>query len=222
MAALEPPGQVVGTAGASLQRGAKTWAANDDVVRVGRTGELLTAVRLGDLAARPGGPSVVHDLSMPGTNANIDHAVVSGRTVTIIDSKTWEPGTYFALFGRVFRGGRRAKHADKAAVAWQRARAAKVVGAAGTVARPVVVVWPSNESRPINVRWLRLRGVKIVAGPSLTMGRLARLTGSRSADVSTFRAVVAMRPTADTPTPTLRETDLPPQGDELPATDQLI
>ena len=37
--------------------------------------------------------AVLHDLRIPipGFKANIDHAVVSGRSVLLIDSKMWKP-----------------------------------------------------------------------------------------------------------------------------------
>ena len=70
-----------------------TWAANAAAAKVGRAAELKTALVLDGLAARPGGPTVLHDLGIPIPNisANIDHVVVSGRRVLVIDSKGWRP-----------------------------------------------------------------------------------------------------------------------------------
>ncbi|OOP59265.1 hypothetical protein BMF89_21285 [Arthrobacter sp. SRS-W-1-2016] len=40
--------------------------------------------------------AVLHDLRipLPGFKANIDHAIVSGKSVLLIDSKMWKPGFY--------------------------------------------------------------------------------------------------------------------------------
>ena len=63
---------------------------------VGRRAELRTAQVLDRLASQPGGPTVLHDLAIPIPNisANIDHVVVSGRRVLIVDSKGWRPARY--------------------------------------------------------------------------------------------------------------------------------
>src|SRR6478672_7609808 len=103
--------RVVGHAGGSLVDA--TWAANKAVARVGRRAELRTAEVLDRLAKRSDGPTVLHDLAIPipGITANIDHVVVSGRRVLIIDSKGWKPARYWSLGSAAFRGFRRFQHA---------------------------------------------------------------------------------------------------------------
>jgi hypothetical protein len=103
--------RVFGHAGGSLV--GASWAANDAVARVGRRAELQSAVVLDRLASRPDGPTVLHDLAIPipGISANIDHVVVSGQRVLIIDSKGWKPARYWSVGGATFRGFRRFEHA---------------------------------------------------------------------------------------------------------------
>src|SRR5690606_3467832 len=115
MAAPLPPGRVVGRAGFGLAVGDVSWAANDQVAAVGAAGEERTAIELGRIAARPGGPTVLHDLAIPipGFTANIDHALVFGHRVVLIDTKKWKPGFYWTVAGRTRRGLEAVPHADR-------------------------------------------------------------------------------------------------------------
>lgn len=219
------PGQVFGSAGASLRSGKNAWAANDDVARVGRSGELRTAALLNELAAQPGGPSVFHDVRLPGSSANVDHLVVSGVTVTIVDSKNWEPGTYVRVFGLVLRGRGVFRHGSSANVSWQVAKLAKALPHAVRFGRPVVMVWASSGTGPVNLGLLRFRGVRVVPADSISHARLTRLVGDKPADAPTvlaiakalgFTASVKASPTA--PALLARDlTDVPPTDLLLPA-----
>lgn len=137
-------GQVIGVAGASLE-GAQ-WAASRDAAAVGLNAERLTAAELVGAVER--GATVLHDLRIPirGITANIDHAVVSGDAVTLIDSKWWAPGVYWTVGGRTRRGLRLAPHADAGATAIaQRAIAALLRRrGVGVLADPVTVVWAKH------------------------------------------------------------------------------
>lgn len=99
----EAKGLVVGRPGAGLS-GSPAWAVNGQVVHIGRQGELRTASVL-DAAAQRHGFTVLHDLHipLPGITANVDHVVVSGRRVLLIDAKVWRPGTYWTIAGHVDR-----------------------------------------------------------------------------------------------------------------------
>jgi hypothetical protein len=65
-----------------------------DEVRAGVRGEVSTA-RLLDLLLDIPGVNVFHGLRFPGSEtADVDHAVVHGQTVYLIDSKQYRPGVY--------------------------------------------------------------------------------------------------------------------------------
>ncbi|HVW43530.1 MAG TPA: DnaJ domain-containing protein [Amycolatopsis sp.] len=76
-------------------------------------GERLTADLLGRYLTRLPGARVFHGLAWPGSVfADIDHAVLCGRRLVLIESKTWLPGHYAAdddgtlwRDDRLFRGG---------------------------------------------------------------------------------------------------------------------
>lgn len=146
-------GQVIGRAGGSLSS-SRGWLPDQSKVNAGIRGEQATARVLDKLAALPNGPTVLHDLRIPipGVAANIDHVVVSGRRVTVIDSKLWAPGFYWTFQGRTFRGLSRFSPAEKktvpmAANGLTRYLAKKRVNA--QFPRPLLVVWPSTTRRLI-------------------------------------------------------------------------
>jgi hypothetical protein len=207
------PGQVIGRAGTGLATGNNGWAANADVARIGRGGELRTAALLNDIAKRPGGPTVLHDLTIPGSRANIDHVVVSGRRITLLDTKVWKPGTYWRVFGMTFRGAERFKHADKDTMAMAVAKLHAYLsqrGAAGTIATPLTVVWPSRPNG--GVRMLTYGGPhgrrRLIPGDALP--RSARRLGDHPADPNVVAALVPLvagaRPAMATSVPRPRRT----------------
>ncbi|WP_277209208.1 nuclease-related domain-containing protein [Isoptericola croceus] len=166
-----PEGLVLGTPGGGLN-GDVSWAVNADVARVGRDGEVRTAAILDGLARRPGGPTVLHDLSVPtpGSRANFDHVVVCGLQVLVFDSKVWRPGRYWTLAGTTRRGLERVPHADKATGRF-------IVSALRTYLEPVnryatvapmrLVVWPSSDRARLRVGTYRgAGGVRATTGTS--------------------------------------------------------
>jgi hypothetical protein len=76
-------------------------------------GERLTAELLSRYLTRLSSVRIFHGLAWPGSVfADIDHAVLAGRRLVLIESKTWLPGTYGAdedgtlwRDDRLFRGG---------------------------------------------------------------------------------------------------------------------
>jgi hypothetical protein len=162
--------RVFGRAGGSLV--GATWAVNDAVARVGRQAELRTARVLDGLASRPDGPTVLHDLAIPIPNisANIDHVVVSGRRVLIIDSKGWRPARYWSLGRMAFRGWRRFGHANgstpRIAVDGLN-RYFKGRGVRALLVTPVGVVWPSSDRGRLSVALLGMDGCRVIRGPQL-------------------------------------------------------
>ncbi|WP_019854183.1 J domain-containing protein [Actinopolyspora mortivallis] len=79
----------------------------------GEHGERLTAELLDKYLTRLPGVKIFHGLSWPGSVfADIDHAVLCGRRLVLIESKMWLPGHYtvdadgtLRRNGSVFRGG---------------------------------------------------------------------------------------------------------------------
>jgi len=189
-----PSGQVVGRAGGGLS--GATWAKNAEVARIGQGGEVRTGRVLDELARRPGGPTVLHDLNIPipGFTANIDHVVVSGRTVHLIDSKVWKPGFYWTIRGRTFRGLSRFAFADKktmpmAVEVISRYLARRQVSA--EVAHPLMVLWPSS-ARTVTTTWaLRSPGVRVVLGDRFA-ARARRFVGVKPADPVVVAALVRL------------------------------
>lgn len=69
--------------------------------RIGARGEIEVAKIL-EQGARDG-VVVLHDLNIPGSPANIDHVVISGRDVWLVDTKVWKGGHYVTIAGRTRR-----------------------------------------------------------------------------------------------------------------------
>jgi hypothetical protein len=186
--------RVFGHAGGSLV--GASWAANDAVARVGRRAELQSAVVLHRLASRPDGPTVLYDLAIPipGISANIDHVVVSGQRVLIIDSKGWKPARYWSVGGATFRGFRRFEHAKtrtprmahQALTGYLRGRGVR----AGLVT-PIVAVWPSTAGMRISVSLLGMDGCRPVLGARLATV-VRRSVGLRPADPGVVAALTRL------------------------------
>jgi hypothetical protein len=188
------PSRVLGHAGGSLV--GASWAANDAVARVGRRAELQSAVVLDRLASRPDGPTVLHDLAIPipGISANIDHVVVSGRRVLIIDSKGWKPARYWSVGGATFRGFRRFEHAKTRTPGMARQALTGYLRGRGVRARlvtPVVAVWPSSSGGRISVALLGMDGCRPVRGECLTRV-VRRSVGLRPADPGVVAALTRL------------------------------
>ena len=137
------------------------WARNAAVAAVGRKGELRCAKILGEL---PRGAVVLHDLSIPirgPQRPNVDHAVVIGAEVTLIDAKSWKPGFYWTVGSTSFRGLRRFKPAESGTMPMAlNCFRPRLPGA--TMCRPIIAVLASNSSGPVRVRFLKMRGCRVV------------------------------------------------------------
>lgn len=132
---------VFGKPAESLKSG-QAWAKNDAVIRHGAAGELKTAALLDAL---PDGFVVFHDLRLPMKNisANIDHAVLAGKHLILIDSKAWAGGTYWSFRGKNFRGLKPVDHIAKKTMQMGETSFSALLR--GTrVHTPVVAVWPSS------------------------------------------------------------------------------
>lgn len=184
--------QIVGVAGTGLVDAG--WAANAAVAAQGHRGETRTAEVLNRLVVGTGSV-VLHDLRIPipGFTANIDHAVVCGSRVYLIDSKSWAPAFYWTLAGSTYRGLARFRVARKDGTFAYPAESMTMpmayetierylarAGHRATMARPVVVVWPSSP-RPMNLRLLKMPSSKVV--PGARFARYAwRMFTDRAAD----------------------------------------
>lgn len=81
-------------------------------VATGRDGELRCAKLLARTFRSDPNVWAFHDLNVPGTRANIDHALVRGRQVVLIDAKRWKAGIYWTAGGTTRRGTEPVSHAD--------------------------------------------------------------------------------------------------------------
>ena len=165
--------RIYGTPGASL---AKATTMAHDAVQAGLQGERTTATILNAIDADV---HVFHSLRVPGfASGDVDHAVVTGNKLVLIDSKQWKAGFYWSLGGRVFRGRHRYKPAEKRTFA----AASKAFGAKFKVSKALVVV---HTRGPVSLRFLRAPGVEFV-----TPGQLVRKLGKlRSADLAVSSAL---------------------------------
>jgi len=194
MVTLQVPGAVIGRPGGSLSGAAAGWAKNAQVAQIGQRGELQTAHILNRLATAPGGPTVFHDLTIPipGFTANIDHVVVSGRTVTVLDSKVWKPGFYWTL-GGTRRGLEPFRFADTktlpTAVAALR-RHLQTFRLEPQFGRSVLVVWPSSTG-PMQMWAFRPQAAVAVPGHQFAH-RARHLVGVSPADPRTVAALRAL------------------------------
>ena len=121
----------------------------------GAAGEQATAALLARLA--PSRWTVLHDLAVPGSRANIDHLVIGPTGLWVVDTKAFR-GSVKARWGRVRVGG---VPLSTASVRWE----AEVVSDRLAVpARPVIAL----HARGLPRRARRCDGVSVVAATRLT------------------------------------------------------
>ncbi|MCZ4326725.1 nuclease-related domain-containing protein [Brachybacterium paraconglomeratum] len=194
---ISPPGQVLGVAGSGLVNA--DWAASKNIAKMGRRGEVSTATVLNSAARSAGGPTVLHHVQPDGAVADVDHILVAGRSVYLLDSKVWKPALYWTRGGRHRRSVSLLAHEPAAHLptpedlARSRARVSRVLEAASIddadVIGPVIVVWPSSEKRLISTSLLHLGdGVTVVPGRSLERA-VHRMSRQGSADQRIVRAL---------------------------------
>jgi len=193
---VQPPGRVIGQAGFGLSEDA-SWATSQGAAEAGAKGEARTAEVLGQLAARRGGPTVLHDLAIPipGFTANIDHALVYGNRVLLIDSKWWRPGFYWTMAGHTYRGTQRFEAAEKQTMAMATERISALLTDRGithaVLDDPVVLIWPSRTAPVLRTWALRVPGARPVSAQA-GLRRLRRRRFRRSADASVVSALVPL------------------------------
>lgn len=159
---------VIGDAGGQLRSGgAHRFAANDNAANIGAAGERRTAAVLTDFA---GSALIAHDLKIPlrGVKANVDHAVASGDRLLLIDSKVWEPGTYWSLGATTRRGMRPiAPPVGKSMTIALNAYRGMGSKQGFEVVDPITAVWSSRPGAGVKVSRLRVPCGRAVAGTEL-------------------------------------------------------
>ena len=169
-----PLGESFGNAGGSLDN-FHTWGKGQDqsAADIGKTGEIKTAAILDKLANRAGGPTVLHDLNipLPRITANIDHALVSGRNVLLIDAKVWKPGIYWTFRGVNRRGFEKIPHTQKQTMKMASDAITGYLrnnGVNATILHPILVVWPSSRKAKLHLRFLKVPGASVVHSDNMS------------------------------------------------------
>ena len=145
--------------------------------RRGAAGERRTARLLAPLERR--GWAVLHDLAIPGTQANIDHLVIGPGGVLVVDSKQYRGQLRLDRYGMVWHGRHLLVSALRK-VRWQADQADQVLGIADITVAAVVAVHGAS------VPWglLQADGVTILPArrlPGLLQGLPPRLGPERVA-----------------------------------------
>lgn len=155
---------IYGRAATGLQD--SSWAINEQVARIGAKGEEKSARLLDGFSKKA---AILHDLRIPipGFKANIDHIVVSGNRVLILDSKMWRPGFYWTMFGVNRRGLQRVDHTAKDQSYVRQAITSYLAGTGARVAVPYLVVWSSREGQSASTWMLKVPGAGVISGMSL-------------------------------------------------------
>ena len=183
--------RVLGKAGGGLDNA--SWAANASVARVGQAGEVKTAKVLEGYAEPEAGVTVLHDLMLPSNNgmkANIDHVVVSGSTVHLIDAKVWKPAFYWTVRGKTRRGLEAFPHADKKTMSMAVDMISGYLKARGldaTITTPLIVVWPSSSRRRLRTWALRVPGARAMTGPAFEAWARSNLSSTLVLGLGTKR-----------------------------------
>ena len=105
--------------------------------RRGAAGERRTARLLGPLERR--GWAVLHDLAIPGTQANIDHLVIGPGGVLVVDSKQYRGRLRLDRHGMVWHGRQLLVSALRK-VLWAADQADEVLGVADITVAAIVAV----------------------------------------------------------------------------------
>jgi hypothetical protein len=123
--------------------------------RRGAAGERRTARLLAPLERH--GWAVLHDLAIPGTQANIDHVVIGPGGVLVIDSKQYRGRLHLDQYGMVWHG-RHLLISSLRKTRWQADQADEVLGIADIQVAAIVAI--HGASVPWGV--LQADGVTIV------------------------------------------------------------
>lgn len=142
-----------------------SWAKNEAVARIGASGEVRTAEELNIFSSQA---AVFHDLRVPIPKfaSNIDHVIVTGKKVLLIDTKVWKPGFYWTLGAAGRRGLKRFDHLEKDQT-WLVQAVERYLQGTGAKVLPVhIAVWPHGTGK-VNTTFLKIPGAKVVAAAGL-------------------------------------------------------
>jgi hypothetical protein len=182
-----------GTPGASLS--GDSFYDKRKRADVGASGERRTADLLRALQQRrhPANQfAVIHDVMLPSDRytANIDHIVIAGKTVMIIDSKVWSSGLYVTFKGKTY-----VLHSKKTRTQYNKMIARFEAGDHKTLpmtlnilnewtrqhgmnqvifTNPLMIVWPPEGKSNPSVRFYTPPGVTTAMTPEVARVRLAR------------------------------------------------
>ncbi|MFC4225416.1 nuclease-related domain-containing protein [Lysinibacter cavernae] len=172
-------GQVLGAAGRSLVDA--KWAKNSKVAEIGRKAEEHTGRTLIELAQT--GPTILNDLRIPipGFQANIDHVVVFGNQILLIDTKYWRTSFYWTVAGRTRRGLQLFPEGDKKTLNAAHEGVNRYLRSSGIadfqIVNSLLVVW--SKGKP-SLALYRPHMARAVQGRSL-LGKLKRITKGQRA-----------------------------------------
>ena len=159
--------------------------------RRGAAGERRTARLLAPLERR--GWAVLHDLNIPGTQANIDHLVIGPGGVLVIDSKQYRGRLRLDRYGMIWHGRHLLVSALRK-VLWAADQADEVLGVADVQVAAVVAVHGTA------VPWGRLEidGVTVIPAPRVPdlLQTLAPVLGPERVAWLADRARLRFRPAA--------------------------
>jgi len=200
-----------GTPGKSLS----SDAFNDKraTASVGETGERRTAdlLRIIQQERHPDRRFVViHDVMLPSDRykANIDHIVIAGKNVLIIDSKVWSPGFYATVAGHTY-----VLHSKKTRNSYNKAFARFEAGdhktlpltlsvlnswAANnglypvTFMDPIMLVWPPEGKQNPSLRFYSPQGSAKAVSPEKARIRLANTIPNHAPDPILLRSFLSL------------------------------
>lgn len=176
-----------------------SFAANAGAAKAGAEGEVKTAAILDGFSLKA---AILHDLRVPipGFKANIDHVVVSGKRVLIIDTKVWKPGFYWTLFGKNRRGTERVPHTEKDLGYIQQSLITHLRGTGAVVSTPHLAIWSSRKNSTPSFWLLRVPGARLLNGEAL-LGFVKGFIGREAADPVITRKLMELRVRKAPPAP---------------------
>ncbi|HVT77883.1 MAG TPA: nuclease-related domain-containing protein [Acidimicrobiales bacterium] len=154
-------------------------------VRSGDVGEASTRRHLEAAFGADSSVHVFHNLSVPGAKADIDHAVLRGDTLVVVDSKHWKPGFYWTIAGKTFRGFERFPYADRRGTSMAVDHLRKLLP--GVKVSGITVVWSRGGRASLGLAH-DASGARFCPGPELGEALRKRFRGAATVpNVSALR-----------------------------------
>ena len=177
-----------GVPGSGLQD--QNFARNTGAASVGARFESRTAKILNEFSNKC---AILHDVRIPlrGVKANIDHVVVSGDRILLIDTKAWTKGFYWTVPNLgTFHGIKRAAHVDKSLSMAHKAFS-ELVATPDTVPKPVIAVWGSDGD--VNVKSVHVDSAAVINAHDLRKV-IGKFISKSSADYADRRLFETIKP----------------------------